>query len=119
MSSTPKRRTQNIITSVLLLALLVLNLAHSHFHLGNIGRFAALDPNTSVSASKEAREGPDDKRLPCLACACQKQSLVIFFLLTLLFAPPPLGLRVLEVQPVFISQLVPSPVLSRAPPFLR
>ena len=92
------------------MALLVLGLLHSHPHLGST--------DTSISSFKGIREAPNDKLLPCLACACHKKSLVAFSVLTLLFEPLKLNDNVPEYQEVFVSQLVLSLVLSRAPPFL-
>jgi len=104
--------------SVLLLALMALSFVHSHAHLGRIAGLSALNPSASVSTSKEGREGPNDKLQPCLACACQKQSLVIVSSPNLLFEPLRVQHSILEHQQIFISQLFLSPDLSRAPPFL-
>jgi hypothetical protein len=118
MHPTPKRRRENTITSVLLLALLALNLVHGHSHFGSIAGLSTFNPNTAVSTSKEGREGTNDKLQPCLACACQKQSLVIFSSSSLLFEPLRVNHKVLEHPRTFLSQLFLSPVLSRAPPVL-
>jgi len=119
MSPTPKRRRQNRIASAVLLAVLVLNLVHSHSHFGSIIGLSTFNPNTAVSTSKEGRETTNDKLQPCLACTCQKHTLVILSSLNLLFEPLRVNHRVLEHQQTFLSQRFLSPVLSRAPPFLN
>ena len=113
-----RRRRPNPITSVLLLALLGVNLVHSHSHLASAAGLAGYKPDAAFSTSQEGREGTNDKLQPCLACACQKQSLVIFSSSNLLFEPLRVNHRVLEHQRTFLSQLSLSPILSRAPPFL-
>src|SRR5262249_52001249 len=94
------------------------NLFHSHSHLGSLASLSTFNPDPAVSTSKEGRETGSDKRQPCLSCACQKQSLVIFPSSNLLFEPLRVNHRVLEQQLTFLSQLCLSPILSRAPPFL-
>ena len=118
MSPTPKLRRQNRITSVVLLALLVLNLVHTHSHFSGIVGHSAFNSNTTVSTSKEARERVDDKLQPCLACTCQKHAKVVlasFYLLPELLR---VSHQVLEYQQTFISQSSFNTLLSRAPPVL-
>jgi hypothetical protein len=101
---------------VVLLALLVLNLVHSHSHFGRVVGHSAFNPSTTVSTSKEGREAGDDKLQPCLACSCQKHAKVVlasFYLLPELLR---VSHQVLEYQQTFISQSSFNPVLSRAPP---
>jgi hypothetical protein len=102
----------------MLLAVLVLNLVHSHSHFGNIVGLSTFNPHTAVSTSKEGREGTNEKLQPCLACTCQKHTLVILSPLNLLLEPLRVNHRVLEYQQTSISQASFNTVLSRAPPVL-
>jgi hypothetical protein len=114
--SLSKRRRQDRIAVVLLLVLLALNLVHSHAHFVSTVGLETRNPDTAVSASKESREGTTDKLQPCLACTCQKQSLVIIASCNLLLEPLRVNHQILEDHQTVVSQSSFNPVLSRAPP---
>jgi hypothetical protein len=116
MSQISKRRRQDRIAGVLLLVLLALNLVHSHAHFVSTVGLATGNPDTAVSASKESREGTTDKLQPCLACTCQKQSLIFFASCNLLFEPLRVNHQVLEDHQTVVSLSSFNRVLSRAPP---
>jgi hypothetical protein len=118
MSQISKPRRQNRIASALLLALLVLNLVHSHSHFGSIAGLSTCNLNAAVSASKEGREVTNDKLQPCLACNCQKHSLAILSSLNRLLVPLRTSHSATELER--FQELHPTFSLdpSRAPPQL-